>query len=76
MDKNKKLSIIKNLKDYALTPKQRVFAGFLKENITSYSCCEQIKNPEYLREYFAPENDFVIYATGVADPNLLIRKAV
>lgn len=74
MDRNKKLNIIKNLKDYALTPKQRVFAGFLKEHITSYSCCEQIRNPEYLRDYFSPENDLLVYSTGVADPNLLLRR--
>lgn len=68
------MDIVKNLKDYALTPKQRVFAGFLKENITSYSCSEQISNKAYLRQYFSPENDFNIYCTGVADPTLLLRK--
>jgi hypothetical protein len=70
------MEIIKNLKDYNLTPKQRVFAGFLKENVSSYSCSEQITNPGYLRSYFAPENDFTIYATGVADPTLLLRRLV
>jgi len=69
------MDIIKNLKDYALTPRQRVFAGYLKENITSYSCREQISNKDYLRKYFSPENDFLIYSTGVADPRLLLRRA-
>ncbi len=64
------------MKDYALSPRQRIFASFLKENISSYSCNEKITNKNYLRKYFAPENDFVIYATGVADPRLLLRRAV
>lgn len=70
------MDIIKNLKDYNLNPKQRIFASFLKENISSYSCSEQIKNKTYLRQYFSPENDFTIYSTGVADPNLLLRRAI
>lgn len=69
------MDIIKNLKDYNLTPKQRIFASYLKENISSYSCGEQITNPAYLRKYFSPENDFTIYSTGVADPSLLLRRA-
>ncbi len=68
------MDIIKNLKDYGLSPRQRIFASYLKENITSYSCCEKITNKTYLRKYFSPENDFVIYATGVADPKLLLRR--
>lgn len=70
------MDIIKNLKDYNLTPKQKIFASFLKENISSYSCDEKITNKAYLRKYFSPENDFTIYATGVADPSLLLRRAV
>lgn len=70
------MDIIKNLKDYSLTPKQKIFASFLKENISSYSCSEQIRNKAYLRQYFSPENDFTIYSTGVADPNLILRKAI
>ena len=70
------MDIIKNLKDYNLTHKQKIFAGFLKENINSYSCDEKITNKDYLRKYFLPENDFTIYATGIADPSLLLRRAV
>jgi len=70
------MDIIKNLKDYAMTPKQRIFAGFLKENIRSYSCNEKITNKAYLRQYFSPENDFVIYSTAVADPAMLIQRKV
>ena len=70
------MDIIKSLKDYSLTPKQKIFTSYLKENINSYTCSERITNAEYVREYFAPENDFLIYTTGVADPNLILRKAV
>lgn len=70
------MDIIKNLKDYALTPEQRIFASYLKENINSYSCSETITNKTYLRKYFSPENDFTIYSTGVADPNMILRRAV
>lgn len=70
------MDIIKNLKDYKLNTQQRIFASFLKENISSYSCTEQIKNKAYLRQYFSPENDFTIYSTGVADPNLILRKVI
>ena len=70
------MDIIKNLKDYTMTPKQRIFASFLKENIRSYSCNEKITNKAYLRQYFSPENDFVIYSTAVADPAMLIQRKV
>lgn len=70
------MDIIKNLKDYKLNSQQRIFASFLKENISSYSCSEKITNKAYLRKHLSPQNDFLIYSTGVADPNLLLRRAV
>jgi len=71
------MDIVKNLKDYKMNHKQRVFAGFLKENITSYSCVEKITNKAYMKQYFGPENDFLVYCTAVADPAMLLqRKAV
>ncbi len=42
------MDIVKNLKDYKLTSKQKIFASFLKENIGSYICNEPIKNKAYL----------------------------
>ena len=70
------MDIIKNLKDYSLTTKEKIFVSFLKENLSSYSCVEKITNPEYVKEHLKPENDFVVYATGVADPSLLLKKAI
>ena len=68
------MDIIKNLKDYKLSHEQKVFAGFLRENITSYSCEEEITNRDYIREYYSPDNDFTIYSTAIADPQRLIRR--
>lgn len=68
------MDIIKNLKDYQLSHKQRVFAGFLKENVSTYNCSEKITNKDYLRKYFSPDNDFVVYSTAVANPAFLIRR--
>ena len=69
------MDIVKNLKDYPWTTQQRIFASFLRDNIASYSCREKIRNKDYIRRYLSPENDFTIYATGVADPRLLLRRA-
>lgn len=69
------MDIVKNLKDYGWSAEQKIFASYLRENISSYSCSEQIKNKKHLRQYYSPENDFTIYSTGVADPNLLLRRA-
>ncbi len=68
------MDIIKNLKDYRLTHKQRVFASFLKENISTYNCSEKITNKSYMRRYFSPENEFTVYSTGVANPAILLNK--
>jgi len=70
------MDIIKNIKDYKMNHKQRVFAGYLKENANSYSCVEKITNRTYLQQYFAPENDFLVYCTAVADPAMLVQRKV
>ncbi len=66
--------IVKNLKDYRLNHKQRVFASYIKENVSTYNCSEKITNKEYMRTYFAPDNDFLIYSTATVDPIRLITK--
>jgi len=66
--------IVKNLKDYQLSHKQRIFAGYLKDNADSMVCYEKITNKSAMRKYFAPTNDFVEYCTAVAEsPELLLR---
>jgi len=70
------MDIVKNLKDYKLNHKQRIFAGFLKEKVDSYTCNEAIKNKAYLRKRFSPTNDFVIYNTAVACHARLLTRNV
>ena len=59
------MDIIKNLKDYKLTARQRIFAGYLNDKISSYTCSEAIKNKDYIRRYFSPDNDYYVYSTAV-----------
>jgi len=67
--------IVKNLKDYQLSHKQRIFAGFLKDNVDSMVCYEKITNKDAMRRYFAPTNDFVEYCTAIAEPAELLARA-
>ena len=67
--------IVKNLKDYQLSHKQRIFAGDLKHNIDSYVCYEKITNRVAMRKYFAPDNDFVEYSTAIGEPAELLARA-
>lgn len=66
--------IVKNLKDYHLSHKQRVFASYIRESVSTYNCSEKITNKEYMRAYFAPENEFLVYSTAIVDPARLITK--
>ena len=68
--------IVKNLKDYDLSLKQRIFAGYIKDNVDSYVCYEKITNRMALRSYFAADNIYDIYTTAIADPRLLLRRAM
>lgn len=68
--------IVKNLKDYDLSNKQRIFAGYIKDNVDSFVCYEKVTNRNALRKYFAPDNDFLVYSTAIADPQMLTRRAV
>lgn len=70
------MDIVKNLKDYDLSQKQRIFAGYIKDNIDSYVCYEKITNRAYLRQYFAPDNDYNIYTTAIAEPAMIARIAI
>ena len=67
--------IVKNLKDYD-SHKQRIFAGYIKDNVDSYVCYEKITNRMAMRKYFAPDNDYNNYTTAIADPALLAYRKV
>lgn len=68
--------IVKNLKDYDLSHKQKIFAGYIKDNVDSFTCYEKITNRTAMRNYFAPDNDYEIYTTAIADPAMLMRHAL
>ena len=68
--------IVKNLKDYDLSHKQRIFAGYIKDNVDSFVCYEKITNRIAMRNYFAPDNNYEIYTTAMADPAFISRRAV
>lgn len=68
--------IVKNLKDYDLSLKQRIFAGYIKDNVDSFVCYEKITNRMALRKYFTSDNNYEIYTTAIADPHLLTRRAI
>lgn len=70
------MDIIKILKDYELSNEQKIFANAIKPRISTYTCSERIKNKHFLRKYFSPENDFLVYSTAMADPAKLIRRKV
>lgn len=68
--------IVKNLKDYDLSHKQRIFAGYIKDNVDSYVCYEKVTNRNALRKYFAPNNEYMIYTTAIAEPGLFAKHAL
>jgi len=68
--------IVKNLKDYDLSHKQRIFAGYIKDNVDSFVCFEKVTNRTALRKYFAPTNEYEIYTTAIADPATLTKHAI
>ena len=68
--------IVKNLKDYDLSQKQRIFAGYIKDNVDSFVCYEKVTNKIALRKYFATDSNFDIYSTAIADPALLTKRAL
>jgi len=68
--------IVKNLKDYDLSQKQRIFAGYIKDNVDSFVCFEKVTNRTALRKYFAPTNEYEIYTTAIADPATLTKHAI
>lgn len=67
--------IVKNLKDYQLSDKQRIFAGYLKDCVDSYVCYEKITNRAAMRKYFAPEITYYEYSTAIGQPAELLARA-
>ncbi len=57
--------IVKDLNDFRLSKKQRVFVDFISDKIGTYSSYEKIKNIDYMRKYVSPHNDFLAYASAL-----------
>ena len=68
--------IVKNLKDYNLSHKQRIFAGYLKDNVDSYVCLEKVTNRQAMRRYFAPDNEFYEYSPSTIPLHLVINSFI
>ena len=69
------MDIVKNLKDYQLSHKQRIFAGYLKDNVDSFVCYEKITNRAAMRKYFTSDNTYVEYSTAIGEPAELLARA-
>ena len=69
------MDIVKNLKDYQLSHKQSIFAGYLKDNVDSYVCFEKITNRLAMRKYFSNDNNYVEYCTAIGEPAELLARA-
>ncbi len=60
------MEIVKILKDYARTPFEADLSNYLSQQFESVTCCEPIKNKDFLIKYVQPLNDFIIHTTTVA----------
>lgn len=67
------MDIIKNLKDYKFSHKQRIFAGFIKNYAESYTCIEKITNKDFIYQHVAVRNNLEMYSTAVFEPVMLCR---
>ena len=48
----------------------------MKDNVDSFVCYEKVTNRLAMRKYFAPDNNYEIYTTAMADPALLAKRAI
>ena len=58
------MRIVKILKDKSLNEDERFFADLIKDEFGCNACTEEITNPNYLKVYARPLNDFNIYTTA------------
>ncbi|MDD3237390.1 MAG: hypothetical protein PHV37_04765 [Candidatus Gastranaerophilales bacterium] len=62
--------IVKDLNDFELNSKQRIFVDFIKDTVATSCSYEKIKNRAYQKKYASRKNDFVIYNTQSAYPQI------
>lgn len=58
------MHIVKTLNDYVKTDLDKEAFEALKPKLKNETCYVAVKNREFLKSYFAPLNDFVVYTTG------------
>lgn len=64
------MHIVKDLNDFNLNSRQRVFVDFIRDKIGSSCSYEKIKNTAYKRQYAEPLNDIVAYNLQSAYPRV------
>lgn len=67
------MDIIKSLKDYKFSHKQRIFAGFVKNYADSDTCIEKIRNRQFIFQHVSAQNNLLMYSTAVFEPVMLCR---
>ncbi len=59
------MEIIKLLKDYPKTKKQKSLSTYLIQELDTQICREKIKNKKFMIKYIQPLNDFIIHTTAL-----------
>lgn len=59
------MEIIKLLKDYPKTKKQKSLSTYLIQELDTQICREKIKNKKFMIRYIQPLNDFIIHTTAL-----------
>ena len=64
------MEIIKLLKDYPKTKKQKSLSTYLIQELDTQICREKIKNKKFMIKYIQPLNDFIIHTTALPCCNI------
>ncbi len=59
------MEIIKLLKDYPKTRRQKALSTYLIQELDTQICREKIKNKKFMIKYLQPINDFIIHTTAL-----------
>ncbi len=59
------MEIIKLLKDYPKTKRQKALSTYLTQELDTQICREKIKNKKFMIQYLKPLNDFIIHTTAL-----------
>ncbi len=59
------MEIIKLLKDYPKTKRQKALSTYLNQELDTQICREKIKNKKFMIQYLQPINNFIIHTTAL-----------